>query len=363
MRTFSTRGYGLSRWALCAAVSLVALVGAGPAGAEILYDQYNNPGPFASSSQNYETSQNAFDTELADDFVVGVSNGWLVNQIEIDGQYFNGPGPASSFNVRFYADAGGLPGTEVAARTNVAFTPGPAAGDVVIALTPGYPTRRWDLLALGAGESELHSLPVSGVGRTEPFSRTWAPRGATRATGCRRPAARPGVAARRRATSIRASPDQVFRLSGNIGAGGPAAHSRPDDDHRRGRATASSSPARRSGSTSGSGTPGGETATGVSSVLSAQSAGVTITQPNSAYAERPVRGNGDEHDSLHGRGRRRGHLRNQPELAAQLDDRAGHVPDRPRSCRWRAATTTSRPRPDRRSSRARRTSETAAMMS
>ena len=233
MRPVSGCRRGLSRWALRAAVSLVALVGAGPAGAEILYDQYDNPGPFASSSQNYETSQNAFDTELADDFVVAASNGWLVNQIEIDGQYFNGPGPASSFNVRFYADAGGLPGSEIAARTNVSFTPGPECGRRRDRADARNPARRGDLLALGAGESELH--PRRSVGLD----------GSNRPVEPGRCLAKPGQRARDRLHVVGQARDDLQRRLRCSGPGlstlrehrrrRAAARARPDDDHRRGR--------------------------------------------------------------------------------------------------------------------------------
>ena len=277
----------VSRWALRAAVSLVALAGAGPAGAEVLYDQYNNPGPFASSSQNYETSQNAFDTELADDFVVAAANGWLVNQIDIDGQYFNGPGPASTFNVRFYADAGGLPGSEVAARTNVSFTPGPETGDVVIALTPGIPLAPgtyW--LSVQANQNFIPAGQWGWTDRTVQSNQgaAWRNPGNGLGTGC--------TAWGRRATTCNvdaASPDQVYRISGNIGAGGPQlVHDlmtiidEDGDGHLE--------PGESFGLDERIRNTGGETSTGISSVLTAQSAGVTVTQPNSAYPDVPAGG-------------------------------------------------------------------------
>jgi len=79
-----------------------------PAGTPILYDQINSCGTNATSSQNFEPGFDAFDDELADDFVVtGII--WQISQVNASGVYFNGAGPLSSVNVRFYANAAGLP--------------------------------------------------------------------------------------------------------------------------------------------------------------------------------------------------------------------------------------------------------------
>src|SRR5207249_11583606 len=47
----------------------------------ILYDQYNNAGTNATSSQDFEASLDAFDDELADDFVVPGGQSWSVETI------------------------------------------------------------------------------------------------------------------------------------------------------------------------------------------------------------------------------------------------------------------------------------------
>ena len=67
-----------------------------------LYDQYDNPGAFSTNSQNYEAAFNGFDDELADDFTVPSGLGWNIDTVEVGGEYFNGPGPATSVNVNFY---------------------------------------------------------------------------------------------------------------------------------------------------------------------------------------------------------------------------------------------------------------------
>jgi len=114
-------------------------------GQSILYDQTDNPGANATDSQNFETANDAFDDQLADDFVVP-AGGWNVGEVDVGGVYFNGPGPATSVNVIFYADAGGLPGAAVPGGTymNAAITSGGSTGafhivlPTPLALSPGH---------------------------------------------------------------------------------------------------------------------------------------------------------------------------------------------------------------------------------
>jgi hypothetical protein len=87
----------------------------------VLYDRYNNPGHNATSSQDFEPEFGAFSDELANDFIVRGGETWSVESIDVDGMYFNGTGPAESFNVRFYADADGLPGALVEERLAMAY--------------------------------------------------------------------------------------------------------------------------------------------------------------------------------------------------------------------------------------------------
>src|SRR5215212_8919788 len=57
--------------------------------ADVLYDQYNNPGTNGTSSQNFETANDAVDDELADDFVVPGGQTWDINGVDVDGFYYN----------------------------------------------------------------------------------------------------------------------------------------------------------------------------------------------------------------------------------------------------------------------------------
>src|SRR6186997_2091974 len=90
--------------------------------AVVLYDQYDNQAANSTSSQNFEASFDAYDDELADDFVVPSGDTWSINQLDAAGVYYNGAGPAVSVNLRFYDNASGLPGGSVATRTDLAMT-------------------------------------------------------------------------------------------------------------------------------------------------------------------------------------------------------------------------------------------------
>jgi hypothetical protein len=98
-----------------------------------LYNQYNNAGSNATSSQDFEPANDPFDDELADDFVVpGGGNLWSITGVDVDGVYFNGTGPADSVHVRFYTNAGTLPGTLLREYLSLPYTG--TGGDFVIAL-------------------------------------------------------------------------------------------------------------------------------------------------------------------------------------------------------------------------------------
>ena len=99
----------------------------------VLYDQINNPGTVSSTSQDFEPSIDAFDNQLADDFVVPAGQTWNITEVDAQGLYFNGPGPAASFNVFFYQNSGTLPGTNVYTATGQSYVN--AAGVFQVTLT------------------------------------------------------------------------------------------------------------------------------------------------------------------------------------------------------------------------------------
>ena len=83
----------------------------------VLYDQMDNPSGTATVSQDFGTGNPTFTNQTADDFVVPAGQVWTVTGVDAAGVYFGGgTGPAASFNVYFYANAGTLPGTLVENR-------------------------------------------------------------------------------------------------------------------------------------------------------------------------------------------------------------------------------------------------------
>jgi hypothetical protein len=85
-----------------------------------LYDQNNNDEGVAVVSQNFTSgSGDSFDSQGADDFVVPTGHRWTIKEVDVTGQYPDGPGPASSENVFLYTDNGGLPGKPIGECDNV----------------------------------------------------------------------------------------------------------------------------------------------------------------------------------------------------------------------------------------------------
>jgi Kelch motif len=182
----------------------------------ILYDQYDNFGTNATSSQDFEAALDPFDDELADDFVVPGGQTWSVESIDADGVYFNGAGPAQNFNVRFYNNSGGLPGALVASRIGMSYTHVGTTFSVTlspaVSLSAGTywvsvqarqdltPAGQWGWTdrTLQSNSPAAWQNPGGGFG----VCQTWGQRGAT----CQ---IDPGV------------PDQVYRLIGTTGGGTP----------------------------------------------------------------------------------------------------------------------------------------------
>ncbi|MEO6076388.1 MAG: hypothetical protein ABIP56_06255 [Dokdonella sp.] len=80
-----------------------------PAGSTILYTQ-TGASTNGYSAQDFETANNAFDSELADDFTVPVG-GWGVNSVNFAVTGSAGANvAAATWNIRFYANNAGVPG-------------------------------------------------------------------------------------------------------------------------------------------------------------------------------------------------------------------------------------------------------------
>jgi hypothetical protein len=69
----------------------------------VLYSQNSNGSGSAVVSQNFTSGFfSTYDAALADDFVVPAGHTWSVSEVDVTGEYFNGPGPATSEVVTFY---------------------------------------------------------------------------------------------------------------------------------------------------------------------------------------------------------------------------------------------------------------------
>jgi len=102
----------------------------------VLYDQINNPGTNAITSQNFESDLDAFDGRAADDFVVTSGVFWTITSVEISGKYEGASAIVNSVNVQFYRDAGtGLPG-ELEYSATLVPSGGLNDGNFVIDLSP-----------------------------------------------------------------------------------------------------------------------------------------------------------------------------------------------------------------------------------
>ena len=84
-----------------------------PSGQKVLWDQGTATGTVVISSENrLDPGAAAFDTEGADDFVVPTGKTWMLDGVDVLGEYYGQGqlGPAESVDVQVYADRNGLPG-------------------------------------------------------------------------------------------------------------------------------------------------------------------------------------------------------------------------------------------------------------
>lgn len=82
---------------------------------EVIYDQLFPLGWNYMVSQQFTDPGNATKTSFAaDDFTVPSGESWDIRYIDVAGQYFEWTGtPATAFNIYFYADNNGVPGTAI----------------------------------------------------------------------------------------------------------------------------------------------------------------------------------------------------------------------------------------------------------
>jgi hypothetical protein len=82
--------------------------------AKLLYDQTDNDNGSGIVSQNFtDVGFDAYDCQGADDFIVPAGGTWKIEEVYVDGTYFDGTGSADSFNVTFYSSKKGKVGEVV----------------------------------------------------------------------------------------------------------------------------------------------------------------------------------------------------------------------------------------------------------
>src|SRR5262249_12027569 len=185
-------------------------------GQVVLYDQYDNTTTVATGSQEFPDFPD-FTDFTADDFVVPAGETWNVQSIDADGQPFNCTGSCvpDNFNVFFYTDSAGLPGTQVYSGTAEPFVI--AGSTYTINLTvPAVLTEGtywvsvqahevftgggqwgWTDRSIQSNSPAAWQNPGGGFG----VCPTWAPKLAV-------------------CVPTAGGPDQVFRLNGTGGGGG-----------------------------------------------------------------------------------------------------------------------------------------------
>jgi hypothetical protein len=87
------------------------VIHAPPKGSTTLYDQNIGDTGYGFFSQTL-SSYPQYDEYLADDFTVPSGHTWKVTEVDVTGFYYIEYGPASSVNVLFWKDKGGLPSSK-----------------------------------------------------------------------------------------------------------------------------------------------------------------------------------------------------------------------------------------------------------
>jgi hypothetical protein len=96
----------------------------------ILYSQMT-PATWGRASQDFEASFDIYDNQAADDFTV-TGGPWNINLVKFIGHYST-TGPAAGFNIYFYNDNAGLPGTLITSYPSVGYS---VLGDVFSCTLP-----------------------------------------------------------------------------------------------------------------------------------------------------------------------------------------------------------------------------------
>ena len=131
--------------------------------AVVLYDQYDNPARTRPRRRTSRPRSTPTTTSWPTTSSCPRGQTWNINQVDVAGVYYNGAGPGSDVNLRFYNNACGLPGRDVATRHNLAMTD--TGGSFVIPIPSPVIAGPGHLLGLGAGEHGLHPRRPVGLDR------------------------------------------------------------------------------------------------------------------------------------------------------------------------------------------------------
>src|ERR1043166_7919500 len=196
----------------------------------VLYDQLNNPGTVSTLSQVFSDFP-TFSSDLADDFVVPSGQTWNVSEVDAQGVYFNGPGPADSFNVYFYQSSGGLPGTVVYSATAQSYVNNSGVFQVTLAAPAILPAGTYFVevqanMAFSPGGEWGWTDRTVQANSTASWQNTgggFGPPGSCPAPGCPNPCPTCHTWGIRQCCtgSPAGEPDHMFRLVGTIGGGTP----------------------------------------------------------------------------------------------------------------------------------------------
>jgi hypothetical protein len=176
----------------------------------ILYDQLDNPGTFSPVSQEFPDEPD-FTAFTADDFFVPGGQSWQVTEVYAQGVYFNGNGPVNNFNVFFYQDSGGLPGTLVSTRTAQPYVDSGGLFEVTLTV----PVALMSGIYWVSVQAHMPFDPNGQWGWTDRTVQTDSP------AAWQNPAGGFGICPtwdlRTTCVGDPAAPDQMFRLIGTIG--------------------------------------------------------------------------------------------------------------------------------------------------
>jgi len=180
----------------------------------VLYDQLDNPGTFLTSSQEFPDIPE-FTSFAADDFVVPGGQAWTVTEVDAGAGYLNGPGPVDNFNVFFYQDSGGLPGTQIYTAIAQSYVDNAGVFQVTLSV-PALLTSGTYWVSVQAHMSFTPNGQWSWTDRTVQANSpaAWQNPGGGFGVGCLTWCVRTTI-------GDPGAPDQMFRVVGTAGGGTP----------------------------------------------------------------------------------------------------------------------------------------------